>query len=404
MNNMIRYTDDELVSLLNDIESNRVERKINFKNESDKIRQSVCAFANDLPNHNQPGILFIGAEDNGEPSQLPITDELLLQISDMKTDGNILPLPTITVEKRILRGGEMAVVTVLPSDVPPVKYQGRIWIRTGPRRSIANAQEERILNERRRFRDQPWDLHPIAHARLSDLSRAFFEDEYLPKAFAPDVLLANNRTYEERLSSCKMILSPDEPTPTILGLLAIGKKPQDFIPGAYIQFVRFKGKELSDPVIDEQKIDGRFIDVIMQAEFKLKSHNRTKVDTSKGPHIVTMDYPHRAFQQIVYNAVMHRSYEGTNAPVRVYWFDDRVEITSPGGPYGNVTPENFGQYGINDYRNPNIADAFKALEYIQRYGTGIKIARDEMRQNGNPPVEFMVDQSVVICTLKAKGE
>jgi ATP-dependent DNA helicase RecG len=99
---------------------------------------------------------------------------------------------------------------------------------------------------------------------------------------------------------------------------------------------------------------------------------------------------------------MHRSYEGTNAPVQVYWYNNRVEINSPGGPYGKVTVENFGTPGNNDYRNPNIADVFKSLGYIQRYGTGISIARDEMKRNGNPPPEFNVDQYTVSCKLKLK--
>jgi ATP-dependent DNA helicase RecG len=397
------FTDVELLTFLDDLESDRTERKESFKGDApDRVRQAVCAFANDLPNHGKAGVLFIGAKDNGEPSHYPITDELLLKLSDIKTDGNILPLPVLTVEKRLLKGAEMAIITVLPSDMPPVKYQGRMWIRTGPRRSIANAQEERILNEKRRYRDQPWDLHPIAAAAIDDLSRGYFEDEYLPKVFAPDVLKENNRTYEERLASCKMIVSTDDTTPTVLGLLAIGKKPQNYLYGGYIQFVRFNGSKLSDPVIDEEKIDGRFIDMILQTEYKLKAHNRTKVDTSDGPEKLSFDYPHRAFQQILYNAVMHRNYEGTNSPVRVYWYNDRVEITNPGGPYGEVTIENFGKPGKNDYRNPNIAGVFKSLGYVQRYGTGIQIARDEMTRNGNPPLEFDVDTSFVVCKFFAK--
>ena len=54
------------------------------------------------------------------------------------------------------------------------------------------------------------------------------------------------------------------------------------------------------------------------------------------------DYPLAALQQLVWNAVMHRSYENTNAPVRIYWYSDRIQITSPGGLYGKVNPENFG--------------------------------------------------------------
>jgi ATP-dependent DNA helicase RecG len=99
---------------------------------------------------------------------------------------------------------------------------------------------------------------------------------------------------------------------------------------------------------------------------------------------------------------MHRSYEGTNAPVRVYWFNDRVEIISPGGPYGFVTVENFGNPGIVDYRNPNIADVFKTLGYVQRYGVGIQTAQSAMKRNENPPIEFQINNGVVICILRAK--
>ncbi|MDR0402610.1 MAG: putative DNA binding domain-containing protein [Treponema sp.] len=400
---MERYTDEALTALLDDIESDRVERKRSFKNEKDKARQAVCAFANDLPNHNQPGILFIGAEDNGEPSNLPITDELLQQLADMKTDGNILPLPVFTVEKRFLKGVEMAVVAVMPSDMPPLRFKGQIWIRNGSRRAIANVQEERILTEKRRHKDLPFDIYPVSRASIDDLSQVIFENEYLPGAFARDVLKANNRSYEERLASCRMIVLPEDTTPTILGILTLGKNPQDYIPGAYIQFLRINGTELSDSVIDEEEIKGSLPNIIRRTEEKLKAHNHTAVDISQGPQITIMDYPHAAFQQILYNAVMHRSYEGTNAPVRVYWFNDRVEINSPGGPFGNVTAENFGRPGITDYRNPNLADMFKTLGFVQKYGVGIQIAREAMEHNGNPPLEFETNQSIVLCTLRAKA-
>ena len=401
---MKRYTDEELLLLLNDTESDRAERKQSFKGDTPKkARQAVCAFANDLPNYNEPGILFIGAGDDGTPSHEPITDQLLLSLSDIKTDGNILPLPVLSVEKRNLKGAEMAVVTVMPSDMPPVKYDGRIWIRTGPRRAIANEQEERILNEKRRHKNLPFDIYPFPSAKLRDLSRNIFEIEYLPAAFASDVLEANERSYEERLASCKMIVSPEDTTPTVLGLLAIGKSPQDFLPGAYIQFLRIDGTELADPVIDEEELRGAVVEILRRTEEKIKAHNRTGVDiTSAATHQKNQPYPIAAIQQILYNAVLHRSYEGTNAPIRVYWFKDRIEISSPGGPYGNVTPENFGEPGITDYRNPNIADVLKTFGYIQAFGRGIATARRELQKNGNPELEFTVNQSIVLCTLRGK--
>ena len=275
-------------------------------------------------------------------------------------------------------------------------------IRTGSRRAIANAQEERILNEKRRSRDLPFDLHPINSASINDLSKVIFENEYLPAAFSKEVLDANDRTYEERLSSCKMIVSPDITSPTIFGLLAIGKTPQNFIPGAYVQFLRIDGTELFDSIIDEEEIKGTIPDMIRRTEEKLKAHNRTAVDISFSPQKTTVDYPHIAFQQLLHNAMLHRLYEGTNAPVRVYWFNDRVEINSPGGPYGNITPQNFGDPGITDYRNPNIADMMKTLGYVQRYGVGIQTARNAMERNGNPPIDFNISQSNVICILRRK--
>lgn len=401
---MKRLTDKELESLLNDTESDRAERKETFKGDvPKKARQAVCAFSNDLPNYNDASVLFIGAKDNGEPSGLLVTDQLLLSLADMKTDGNILPLPAFSVEKRILKGAEMAVVTVMPSDMPPVKYEGRIWVRTGPRRSIANEQEERILSEKRRYKNLPFDIYPIPSAKITDLSRVIFENEFLPAAFASDVLEANSRSYEERLASCKMIVAPDDPTPTVLGLLAIGKSPQDLLPGAYIQFLRIDGTELADQVIDEENIGGALVEMLRRAEEKLKAHNRTAIDITKSPtHQLEMPYPPAAIQQILYNAVLHRTYESTNAPVRLYWFNDRIEINSPGGPYGNVTIENFGRPGITDYRNPNIGDVLKTFGFIQAFGRGIATARREMEKNGNPEPEFETNQSIVLCTLRGK--
>ncbi|MCX6916202.1 MAG: ATP-binding protein, partial [Verrucomicrobia bacterium] len=244
-------TDQELEVLLKDIESDVVERKESLGGDArDTIRQAVCAFANDLPNHRKPGVVFLGARDNGSCSGLPITDELLRTLADMKTDGNILPIPSLSVERKNLTGCDVAVVTVQPSDAPPVQYKGRIWVRTGPRRGIASAQDERILNEKRRYRDLPFDLHPIQHARLEDLNRRLFEEDYLPSAFAADILEKNDRSYEQRLATCRMIQGVDQPIPTVTGCLVLGKLTRDLIPTAYIQFLRIDGTILSDPIKD----------------------------------------------------------------------------------------------------------------------------------------------------------
>lgn len=397
-------TDSQLLALLTDLESDRVERKESFKGDApDKVRQAVCAFANDLPGHQSPGVVFIGARDkDGEPTGMEVTDALLLALADIRSDGNILPIPSLTVEKRHLRGKDVAVITVLPADAPPVKYKGRIYIRTGPRRDLASAQDERILNERRRFRDQPFDLHTLPHISISDLNRSSFENDYLPSAFAPDVLEQNHRSYEERLSACRMIDSVETGTPTVLGAMVLGNHPRAALPCCFAQFLRFDGMDLAAPIMDEATIDGRVAKIIERIDDKLKAHNTTRVDlVSQDKELRSAAYPLSALQQLVRNAIMHRSYEATNAPVRIDWFKDRIEILSPGGPYGLVNSDNFGQAGVTDYRNPHLAEAMKVLGFVQRFGVGISTARRLLAENGNPPPEFIIRATHVKVIIRA---
>ena len=97
---------------------------------------------------------------------------------------------------------------------------------------------------------------------------------------------------------------------------------------------------------------------------------------------------------------MHRAYEGTNSPVRINWFADRVEIQSPGGLYGQVTPANFER--VCDYRNPVLAEAMKVLGYVERFGTGIARAKAALAANGNPIAEFTFEPTHVLVTIRRR--
>lgn len=253
-----------------------------------------------------------------------------------------------------------------------------------------------------RHRDRPFDVQPVPSAALTDLNSLLFEEMYLPAAFASDVLEENDRSYEQRLAATKMIASAESPTPTVLGVLVLATRTRDFVPGAYIQFLRIAGTSLGDPIVDEQLIDGTVHDVLRRIDEKLVSHNRTAVDfTSATVEQRTQPYPLVALQQLVRNAVLHRTYEVTNAPVRIYWYDDRIEITNPGGAFGVVTPENFGEPGVTDYRNPNLAEALRVLGFVQHFGAGIPTARRALESNGNPPLEFDVQPTFVGVTVWA---
>jgi len=393
--------DTELAFLLGEMESDRIERKESLRGDApNKVREAICAFANDLAGHGAPGIVILGLLDNGTPvDNFTVTDEMLLQLSDMKTDGSIIPLPSLLVEKRRLNGFEIAVVSVWPCDTPPVRYRGRIHVRWGPRRGLASAQDERILNERRRHADRPFDIQPVREATLQDLDLLRFQQEYLPALVASDVLAANERSLEQKLAATKLVLSAADPVPTVLGLLVIGRSPSDWLPGCYTQFLRLAGTDLSAPVIDEEAIHGTISDQIRRLEEKMNAHNMRGVRFADlSTEEITDSYPKEALRQLIRNAFMHRSFEATNAPVRVYWFDDRIEIHNPGGPFGTVTQENFGRAGVTDYRNPNLAEALRAQGFVQRFGAGIPIASNALGDR----LRFDVEQAFVAAIVSGQ--
>ena len=204
-------------------------------------------------------------------------------------------------------------------------------------------------------------------AAIGDLDLEYFKSTYLRHAIAPDELDRNERATEQQLRSLCMLVGQE---PTYGAVLAIGRDPRLWIPGAYLQFLRIGGTEITDPILHQRVLEGRLEDILHEIDVLLDINIsvRTEVATTHR-ELRVPDYPIAALQQLVRNAVMHRRYEGTNAPVRLYWYSDRIEISSPGGLYGQVTPENFGT-GVADYRNPLVAEIMRNLGYAQRSGLG----------------------------------
>ena len=390
--------DSTLTRLLAGGESDCVEFTESTK-DLDKIRRAVCAFANDLPGHGDPGVLFVGMRDDGSCSGSKIDDALLRTLGGLRNDGKILPFPVMEINKRTLNGCEVAVIQVEPSDNPPVKVDGRCWIRVGPTRAQASAEEERRLTEKRRWGNVPYDMQGVPAATVEkDIDRRKFRNEYLPAAVSPEVLEENERSPEDQMLALR--LTTADGTPTVTAILIAGKDPYYWFPCAYVQFARFEGKELTDPIKDQKEIRGTLPEQLRELDLVLRAHITIAMDTSGETHKESADYPFDALRELSRNAIIHRSYENSNTPVRVYWFSDRVEISNPGTPYGAVTRLNFGESGLTGYRNPTIAEAMKYLGFMQRFGLGILTARKALERNGNPPLEFDLPENFVIVTIR----
>jgi len=234
----------DLEHILSETGSYRIERTTSTDN-TDKFCQAICAFSNDLPGSGVNGYLIIGVYNNGKLAGLKVDERLLLQITDIRTDGNILPQPVMTVEKFSFEDGDILVTEVQPSEFPPVRYRGRVWVRVGPRKSIASEAEEKILTERRFSNIHTFDAMPCLGTTMSDLDVPLIKKEFLSKAIAEEVLADDKRPIEEQLISLGFY-DLRYNCPTNGAIILFGVNPERYLHGSYVQYVRFKGKDMAE--------------------------------------------------------------------------------------------------------------------------------------------------------------
>ncbi len=239
----------------------------------------ICALANDLPRHGG-GDLLVGVNDSGEPVDIDVTDRLLLTLAEFRDDGRIIDRPSMTVEKAVFKGKDVVRIRVEASATPPVRFDGVVWVRPGPTTRKASRDDERVLTERRRELSAPFDSHPIHTATVDDLDLTLFQSTYLPSVVSQDVLDENGRPVDLQLASLR--LTDPNGVPTVLGLLAVGLDPSGHIPGAYIQFVRYKGVDLGAPVVDDQEIRFNIVDTATRLSAVLRGHVHTALVSADG--------------------------------------------------------------------------------------------------------------------------
>jgi ATP-dependent DNA helicase RecG len=391
-------TESDLLELIRRHEADRMEFTVSV-NDTRKFSEAVCAFANDLPGHAKPGYLVVGVDNHGKVAGLTITDEILRNLGGLRSDGNIQPIPEVTVEKIETAQGQVALVTVQPSALPPVRYDGRVCIRVGPRRGHATEQEENRLIERRVSRARTFDARPCLGSSQDDLSLPLFLIDYRQQVIAPEVIAENHRTVNQQLASLRFF-DLGTNCPTNAGILLFGLDIRRWLPGAYVQFLRVQGTDLAAPVLNDREVYGDLLTALRELDALVDAQltQAPAPETTLREHAVEA-FPRVAVRELLMNAVMHRDYSST-APLRLTWLEDRLEIQSPGGLYGEASPENFPRQ--TSYRNPVVAEAMKALGYVNRYGRGVLRAQEALKRNGSPPAEFQFDAGFVLAIIRRR--
>ena len=394
-------TKEELQKIIAIDEGFRIELTTSTGN-MDKFQEAICSFANDMPGSGKKGYLLIGVLDDGKISGMKVDDALMKRISGIRSDGNILPLPVMTTEKVQTDEGDVLVVEVTPSFDTPVRYRGRTFIRIGPRRDIASAEEERILAERCAASLPTFDTRPCREATIDDIDTDTIIKEYLPKAIDSETLATDKRPPKEQLASLRLF-NMQWNCPTYAALILFGKNPRYFMPGAYIQFVRFKGETNGGEILNERRFEGCLYNILPQLENFIRDGIVTKrpVPISILREKDVRNYPYKVLRELMMNAVMHRDYQA-NMPTRLYQYDHHIEIMNPGGLYGQARPENFPH--VNDYRNSVVAEMMKNLNYVNMFNHGVSEVQDLLKENQSPAAEFNVNLVTAFSVIVSEPE
>ncbi|PKL66721.1 MAG: hypothetical protein CVV28_09995 [Methanobacteriales archaeon HGW-Methanobacteriales-1] len=183
--------------------------------------------------------------------------------------------------------------------------------------------------------------------------------------------------------------------PTTTAVLFFSQQASYYFPQNEIRIARFDGITLGAPVIDSQEIKGSFYKIIDQVENFFRRNTRTAHKIVDFKRVDIPEYPYSAIREAIINAIAHRDYNRTGAPIFFYIYDDRVEIISPGGLVSGVTLKNIGSK--HEARNRNICRIFHETKDMEKLGTGIHKMKDDMQGYGLSEPEFrLYDKSFAV--------
>lgn len=190
--------------------------------------------------------------------------------------------------------------------------------------------------------------------------------------------------------------------PTNAGMLFFAKNLRRFIPGAYVQYVRFAGKDRAGDILTEHEFRENLCTILPELDTFIKTtiSNRRPIPISALQEEQVVDYPDWATRELLMNAICHRDYT-SNGPIQFYQYDDRIEIMNHGGLYGRANIDNFPN--VNDYRNIVVAEAMKVLGFVNRHSRGVLRVQKELKanENGDALYDFSYQTAVMVTENKS---
>ncbi|MFH1115462.1 MAG: RNA-binding domain-containing protein [Pseudomonadota bacterium] len=328
----------------------------------------MVAFAN-----SRGGRIFIGVGDTGSVVGLSPEDIRRINqlISNVAAD---CVRPSINPETENISVGDLLVMVVtIPEGIskPYSDNEGVFWVKSGADKRRVTAREE-ILRMMQEAELVHADGVPIRGTAADDVHMGHL-GEFFIKQYGESIDEALEKTGISVLRLLNNLGLARGSTLNLAGLLLFGKTPQRHRPAFVVKAVSFVG---NDPAgiryRDSEDIDGCLRDMHARTmSFLTRNLHRVQGDKDFNTE-GDLEIPKVALEELVVNMLLHRDYF-ISAPWRVFIFDNRIELISPGSLPNNITIENI-RNGVSVIRNPLIASfATKELPY-RGIGTGIRRA------------------------------
>lgn len=396
------------------VETERIEYKSGWNPE--RVVRSMCAFANDI-NNLGGGYIVVGIEEKNGIPQLPpkglknyeldIIQKKLVELSNIIQPAYFALSVIAEIE------GQAVLVLHCPGGdhrpySAPVslseKNKGRVqWVRRYNSTVQANTNEQQTLYEM--AARVPFDDRINHRASTRDLSLSLIK-EFLQNVQSPLFEQANSIPFEELCRQMQIVKGPDEQIkPVNAGLLLFNEKTEAFFPATQIDVVIYHDK------IGDQFSEKIFTGPIHKQLQKALEYINTNVIHEEVRKVAGQaearrfyNYPYAAIEEILANAVYHKSY-GQRNPIEVNIRPGRIEVLSFPGPLPPVDNQMLKQKRIVSrmYRNRRIGDFLKELNLTEGRATGFPKIYDAMHKNGSPEPIFETDnqRSYFLAILRA---
>lgn len=383
---------DDIVRLAAEGESETVEFKATTA-ESEGAAKTVAGMSN-----RSGGVVLIGVAPDGGVVGQQVTERTLEKLAEQLrrvTPGPIVSVTTVPVRDEL----SVVVVKVDAGPLRPYRWNGRPFLRVGATtQQISEEHSQRILLDTihmgHRWEDEPCDL------RIDDL-----DDVQIRRTVSEAI--RKNRLLDPRtddvvalLRGFKLLTPDDRPTNGAAILfgkeLPLGRE----LVQCKLKVARFRGTKITAPMDDEHQFTGNIFELYERADRFLSAHLKVSAVLPKDSwiRVDTPEIPPNAMREAVLNALIHRDYASWSGSITIGFFDDRVEITSPGLLHFGMTPRQLYGPHLSQPWNPKVAEVLHRRGFIEAWGTGFNRMVDEVREAGLvvplistlPPDGFMV--------------